>query len=153
MVGAACVTVFGVVPANVTFQEVPSVLPPNGLRKHQLCLLSWEPGCVVELIMSHRDQGSVDLSPEAGLGTRVALAGAQGCGWLNGAHFTPPSPHLALHKGHCLARTCPIFPGSGLSPLPPTARTPVHGQGAAPAGPSLTWQGGLGGARSEAWQG
>ena len=75
---------------------------------------------LVELIMSHRDQGSVDLSPEAGLGTRVTLAGAQGCGWANRARFTPPSPHFAFHKGHCLASTCPVFPGSGLSPLPPT---------------------------------
>ena len=46
MVGAAGVTVFGVVPANVTFQEVPSVLPPNGLCKHQLSVsLRGNQGC------------------------------------------------------------------------------------------------------------
>lgn len=120
MVGAAGVTVFGVVPANVTFQEVPSVLPPNGLRKHQLSVSLRGNRVVVELIVSHRDQGSVDLSPEARLGTRVTLAGAQGCGWANRAHFTPPSPHFTFHKDQCLVSTCPIFPGSGLSPLPPT---------------------------------
>lgn len=68
MVGAAGVTVFGVVLANVTFQflrsyhqmgfmNISSLSPFVGTR------------VVVELIMSHRDQGPGDLSPGVGLGT------------------------------------------------------------------------------------
>ena len=38
-----------------------------------------------------------------------------------------------------------------LASLPP--QMPVHGQEAGPAGPRLTWERGLEGRRSEAWQG